>query len=93
MSGDNAKKITLHTVDASDPLDGVWTGGLEGEGVISVDIFFDNGKIEIGVHDGLKGAALRISDYQALWLAGLLTRAANDPSRSSAAASDDAGEG
>ena len=92
MSGDNAKKITLHVVDASDPLGGVWTGGLEGEGEIGVDIFFDNGKIEIGVHDGVKGAVLRISAYQALCLAGLLTDAANDPSRSPAA-SDDAKEG
>lgn len=72
----------MRTLEASTPMNGVWTGGLEGKREEGVDIFFDNGKIEIGVHDGLSGTKRRITRYQALWLAGLLTRAANEPPHS-----------
>lgn len=66
----------MQLLDASEPMDGVWCGGLEGEGEKGVDIFFDNGAVQLGVHNGERGALITLTQEQATWIAKLLIRAA-----------------
>lgn len=69
--------VDMQLLDASEPLDGTWAGGLEGDGDCGIDVFFDNGSIQIGVHNGAQGALHTLTPEQARWLARLLLKAAD----------------
>lgn len=55
----------------------VWVGGLDSEGQ-SVEVFFEEGVINLGVHTGKVGAMQELTPDNAVWIARLLLHAASE---------------